>query len=123
MDEMVFRGNMVAATRKAELRLLEDLLNRINFSAVALPTVKNSNTFVHGLARPAHSHIERIFADAHDPEQSSAAVLPGLDFSATDYWSHDLNSEQLFAIADSLNLDGIDWITMSDTNIESNTGE
>lgn len=123
LDEMVFRGNVIAATRKSELRLLEDLLNRTPLPALTPSAVDKPLAYKPTQAGSSQYQIERVTAEVHSEEQNSIHASPGPQMYAGDHWGHELNSEQLLALADSLDLDGIDWMTMSDSNVESNLPE
>ncbi|RDW76925.1 hypothetical protein BP6252_04978 [Coleophoma cylindrospora] len=124
LDEMAFRGNIIAATRKSELHLLEDLLSRIPFSAVAPSGTENdaSKSHAQGKAQAEHNQIEGGFnsLDMNGLVHNVVPVPTDPEILASEYWSHELGSEQLLALADSLELDGIDWMTMSDSNYETN---
>ncbi|KAM3070533.1 hypothetical protein ACMFMF_007988 [Clarireedia jacksonii] len=115
LDEMAFRGNAIAATRKMELRLLEDLLNRIHKQPVSaseiLNTTENTQT------EASQSQIPSTGVHVNDPPQSTVDVFTDPEILANDYWSRELNSEQLLSLAESLDMDGIDWMTISDSNI------
>jgi proline utilization trans-activator len=110
LDEMISRGNMVAAFRKKELQKLADLLAQL------APIQTTSRTSEHN--RPHDLQGEAVL-NANDPNESSNPTDGAFNDGA---WPEDLTAEQLTMLADSLNLDGMDWVTLSPEELSARSG-
>lgn len=103
LDEMASHGNMIAAFRKRELQKLASVLSH-------LPpphTVSQSQT------QPGLEHMQLGGNGQNAPRLPSAANIDYALFDGS-VWPDDLmNAEQLMTLADSLDLDGVDWMTAS----------
>lgn len=94
LDEMFSRGNLVAGSCKDELAILEQYLAKLD-SDVTYP------------ARAIHV-----------PEVGSSNAMSLTDEETIDDWlfENGISGEQLNEVADSLNLDGLEWLTSGSLN-------
>lgn len=94
LDEMFSRGNLVAGSYKDELAILEQYLAKLD----------NDVTY------PARA--------VYVPEVSSSNTLSFTDEETIDDWllENGISGEQLNEVADSLNLDGLEWLTSGSLN-------
>lgn len=101
LDEMFSRGNLVAGLYKEELALLAEYLEKL--------TTSNSQRAV------AASSSEQ-----GDHHRASSFVTESLSGENMQLWDFDnaLTGEQLLEVADSLNLDGLEWLTNGSLNFD-----
>ena len=112
LDEMASRGNMIALFRKRELQRLASVLSQLP------PTIMTG--------QPGAGHAQRGRLDP--PTMDSGYFSHGnllntanqmgtatMDYQPFDnnFWQDEMGAEQLMLIADSLELDGLDWMTAS----------
>lgn len=89
LGEMLVRGNHVAGLYRDELTLLQRFLGKLETDST----------------HPA-SFTDPAAASLHDPMN-----LTTTNGDANDWWSDDImNADQLNAVADSLSLDGLEWL-------------
>lgn len=98
LDEMASRGNMIAVFRKRELQKLASVLSH-------LPPPKTANQV----------QVEQIQSNNAVPFNENQMGASGMDYQPFDgtFWPDELTAEQLMLVADSLDLDGLDWMTAS----------
>lgn len=89
LGEMLMRGNHVAGLYRNELTLLQRFLSKLESDSTQPASVSD----------PAAASL-------HD-----SMNLTATDGDANDWWSDDfMNADQLNAVADSLSLDGLEWL-------------
>ncbi|RMD41182.1 hypothetical protein DV735_g3961, partial [Chaetothyriales sp. CBS 134920] len=99
-DEMASRGNAIAQLRKTELKKLSSVLDH-------LPPPKTTDAIQTESGQYAGNVVGAV------DTQASAISTSNLSYQPFDngLWPSDPTGEQLMIIADSLNLDGLDWMT------------
>jgi proline utilization trans-activator len=99
LDEMISQGQLQASARKEELHRLQQLFQHFTHPLPLTPAAQNSISHL-GQAQGMDD-----FGD----------MLDG-DFIDDAIWRTDLTAEQLMAIAENLDLDGLDWMTTDSSN-------
>jgi len=99
LDEMISCGNTIALLRKKELQKLASILSTLPPPGTPSQLQPYSNPWAHG--GPLTSSNREAMAGGVDSM---------LD---TSQWQDELSAAQLMLIADSLDLDGLDWMTTS----------
>ncbi len=105
LDEMASRGNMIAVFRKRELQKLASVLAHL-----PPPTPRTQQQPEQDLH--SSNGVPFITNQMHAPKQTGMSNMDYGLFDTT-LWPDDLNAEQLMLLADSLDLDGVDWMTAS----------
>lgn len=103
LDEMISLGQLQAFARKQELQRLQQVFREFPLS---LPISADVPDMLHGMPQPS------------DLDDFSNA-LDG-DFIDDAIWRTDLTAEQLMAIADTLDLDGFEWMTADSVGDSTN---
>lgn len=101
LDEMFSRGNLVAGLYRDDLNLLAQYLENLNSNSTNRMTAAGSSEQV----------------DRHRTFDFVTDSLSGEDLQLWDFDSA-LTGEQLIEVADSLNLDGLDWLTNGSLNFD-----
>ena len=103
-DEMASRGNTIAKLRKGELQKLANALE-------SLPPPKSPEQ----LQTEAYQKTGPVSAINLQSRVTLSAVVSNENFQPFDtgYWPDETTAEQLMLIADSLDMDGFDWMTTS----------
>ncbi|KAM0716638.1 hypothetical protein Q7P37_008083 [Cladosporium fusiforme] len=101
LDEMFSRGNLVAGLYRDDLNLLAQYLENLNSNATNRTTAAGSSEQ----------------GDHHRTFDFVTDSLSGEDLQLWDFDSA-LTGEQLIEVADSLNLDGLDWLTNGSLNFD-----
>lgn len=104
LDEMVSRGNLIAAFRKAELQQLDETLTRLHTTSTNVPPARDTTVMQSFEGNPTgggeslgdigSSHSQMQFEPLHD-------------------WNSEegLSGDQLIAVADSLDFTDLDWLS------------
>ncbi|EON62593.1 hypothetical protein W97_01817 [Coniosporium apollinis CBS 100218] len=100
LDELTIQGHIQAAARKTELQQLQQVL-------IQLPT-REVNALEHRHEGEAGQHEDLSMANLGGSE--------GIDMSNSDFvddaiWRTAFTADQLMAVANTLDLDGIEWMT------------
>ena len=105
LDEMASRGNMIAVFRKRELQKLASVLTHL-----PPPTSRTRQQ-----PEPDLQGSNRVTFNPNKMHAPKQMGLSNMDYGLFDntLWPDDLNAEQLMLLADSLDLDGVDWMTAS----------
>ncbi|OAG42695.1 hypothetical protein AYO21_02978 [Fonsecaea monophora] len=129
LDEMIRRGNLVAALMKSELQQLESTLRQLPVRdterrrpSVEVPSITGlggNKMTAKDAAQPSSSYellasresgpqlFQPGFGDTHRPS-STATLSQGTDA----FWQTDgFTGEQLVNVADSIDLDGLEWLS------------
>lgn len=98
LDDMAARGNLIASVRKRELRHLTEVLSHAETPAPSLNHQNFDESEFEGnrSQHPMDFETNMIHQPFDDP-----------------FWQDEMTADQLREIADSLDLDGLDWITTS----------
>lgn len=101
LDEMFSRGNLVAGLYKDELALLAQYLEKLD--AGTADQIDASGT-----------------SEQEGHHQTSSVMNDSLSADDMQLWDFDsaLTGEQLIEVADSLNLDGLEWLTNGSLNFD-----
>lgn len=109
--EMMCRGNKVAGCLKSEMEQFQDLLDR-------LPDTVTSNR-QHRSSRRARGQLPEQTPDLveQDTAMSSEYSIPSVPLQIEEIaWQDGFTTEHLLHVADSLDLDGLDWLSTSTFN-------
>ncbi|KAJ9654869.1 hypothetical protein H2198_006142 [Neophaeococcomyces mojaviensis] len=113
LDEMISRGNMVARFRKVELQKLASILAELP----PMPPLLMPHLILEHEPDPIDNR--RVTFDSRDGQIANPGLrdddVTGMnnDVLESAFLQDDLNEEQLMLIADTLDLDGLDWMTTS----------
>lgn len=106
LDEMISRGNMIAAFHKSELQQLDEKLKMLPSTPRSVPSVRPSTS--DGLERTYSMGV------TNESMESGSGAATGYDYLLHEWNSDDgLSGEQLMALADSLDFGAIgqlDWL-------------
>jgi hypothetical protein len=104
LDEMASRGNQIAAFRKAELEQLDMTLRRLE--SMPEQGLEHDSTLSRADMDPA----------AWDAMTQTGSTQSQSDFMPLQGWNFEdpISGQQLEAVADSLNLTGLDWLCTGD---------
>ena len=112
LSEMISRGNLVARYLKAELEHLNGILARL---PAAIPVSSRSR---HG-RKPGRASRRREQIDVSIPLTTPTGSMSTSDFSGLElptsaesfHWSDGLTAENLNTVAETLDLDGLEWLS------------
>lgn len=102
LDEMAVQGQLQAGAQKYQLHHLQQVFCSIPYPLSQTPEVP---------AGASNTHQESL---ANDVNIGNMAMPEGADdttFADDAIWRTDFTAEHLMAIANTLDLDGIDWMT------------
>ena len=105
---------MIAAFRKKELQKLADLLSH-------LPPLISTRANVQAAAETAQIAGRGICEQDLNTFNQMGSLDMDLQPFDTSVWPEDVTAEQLMFLADSLNVDGMEWMTASleDSSVQS----
>lgn len=102
LDEMALQGQLQAAAQKSQLQHLQQVFCAIPYPLSQTPEFPTAAAMVHQQQQPNDDTIDAIAIA--DGANDNAFVDDAI-------WRTDFTAEQLMAIANTLDLDGIDWMT------------
>lgn len=108
LDDLIMKGNLIAARRKVELQQLESLLDAIKaHESIAQPYVQT--------VEPSHLAEEGTSTDLHSQRCADISVQPGHDPASIFHHSYDewtseaaLDAEQLMNVVGLIDMDQLD---------------
>lgn len=133
LDGMISRGNLTAKARKSELQQLESILNQIPLSFANQPVASGSNSArlhpqqrtnepfsmgsTDGAASQAHTYqMDAANVAMQEPTWKHGLTADQLPTQASNEpmdlstWNYGFTADQLLMVADSLDIDGVDWL-------------
>lgn len=117
LDEMVHRGNLIASYLHSELQQVELILSHLP------PTVRTPST-QNAVRREHHRQVSTssTLNPGISPDVYSHPPPESLSVQSFD-WHEGFTTENLMTFADSLDLDGLDWLYASTTFTGENSGD
>jgi proline utilization trans-activator len=112
LDEMASRGNMIAVFRKRELQKLASVLSHLPPPKPGSQPEAERDHYGRENAQNASTGIPPNWNPLNASNQMGTTNLDYQPFDGT-LWPDELTAEQLMVIADSIGLDGLDWMTTS----------
>lgn len=100
LDELMIQGHVQAAARKTELQQLQQMLGRLRTREV--------NSLEH---RDAGDGVQHQDLSIPDLDGTEGIDMYNFDFVDQAICRTAFTADQLMAVADGLDLDGIDWMT------------
>lgn len=109
--EMTCRGNRVAGCLKSEMEQFQDLLNRL---PATNPSIRQHRSTRRPRKRPSEPPPDLLDQETGLSSEYSVPSVP-LQIEEID-WQEGFTAEHLLHVADSLDLDGLDWLSTSTFN-------
>lgn len=110
-QEMICRGNKVAGCLKSEMEQFQDLLDRL---PATVPSIRPSRSGRKTRRRPSEELPQLLDQETGLSNEYSIPSVP-LQIEEID-WQDGFTTEHLLHVADSLDLDGLDWLSTSTFN-------
>ncbi|KAF2850962.1 Zn(II)2Cys6 transcription factor [Plenodomus tracheiphilus IPT5] len=114
LETMISNGNRIASFRVIELRKLEEMLAEFSMNqnrpSTASPTTSGPAPAMHGrFAFPEGYHST---ADLLHPDDTLPPPYTGISDEGSGF-GDDLTAEQILAVAESMDIEGTDWLSFS----------
>lgn len=109
--EMMCRGNRVAGCLKSEVEQFQDLLDRL---PATVPNIRHHRSHRRSRRRPSEDTPDLVDQETVMSSEYSIPSVP-LQIEEID-WQEGFTAEHLLHVADSLDLDGLDWLSTSTFN-------
>jgi len=114
LDEMAFRGNLQAGARKSEVLQLQQILNQLPSSFATREAIRQS---IASQLEPVSSSLDSLTEADQRLQVNSRQTQYNPDFMDDSMWQNGFTADQLMMVADSLDLEGIDWMTMGSSTL------
>jgi len=115
LEELISEGHLQAAARKNDLQQLQQVLSLIPNSAAVRESQHPHPSQPTGLAQYSEFNDHESSANFHDPNFASNNQTD-LSFVDDTFWRTGFTADQLVNVADTLDLDGIEWMTTGSSN-------
>ena len=107
-DEMILHGQLQASSQKSELQHLQQV-----FCSIPYPLTESPDFPDRAVANSQPTAPNAAQSYGLEPDQA----IMDITFDEDAIFRTDFTAEQLMSLADTLDLDGIDWMTTGSSNL------
>lgn len=110
LSEMISRGNLVARYSKTELEQLNDILSQL---PPAVP-VRSKSKHARRSGKTTHRREQSGTGYSYETPAASTSDISSLEVPTSAesfHWQDGLTAENLTTVAETLDLDGLDWLS------------